>query len=346
LVSDVPQGPDWWRASNGLYYPPEARPGSRRPADAGDLPADAGTEDLPSPPDEEGNGNRNGTDPAGDERDAARGGPPTREEPVVPPVGGEPGDEGTDHALAGSEPLGTDPTLVGASGAGATGWDREPGTDDTTWGAVDDEYDDGYDEEPGRRGWMLPVVAGAVLLAVLVGGGVWWLLAGDDDDPAATTDTTADPDTTDTTADPDTTDTTEDPTTTTEDTGEVSAFDLGVGDCFDTTEVEGADGLVVTTVVLVDCDEPHRAEVFAVETFEAESTDPFPGTEERDEVAQTLCEPGFEEFVGVSVAESELVLLWLAPTAESWEDGDREVTCAVAAPDDELLEESVAGSGR
>jgi hypothetical protein len=40
------------------------------------------------------------------------------------------------------------------------------------------------------------------------------------------------------------------------------------------------------------------------------------------------------------------VLLWLAPTAESWSDGDREVTCAVAAPDGERLTESAAGSER
>ena len=56
-MSDVPQGPDWWRASNGLYYPPEARPGSQRPASEGTTPEDGGARDdelasMPSPPDE------------------------------------------------------------------------------------------------------------------------------------------------------------------------------------------------------------------------------------------------------------------------------------------------------
>ena len=191
---------------------------------------------------------------------------------------------------------------------------------------------------------MAPALIIVVVLALVAGAGVWWLLTRDSDSEATTTDTTTS--TTDGTDTTETTDTDTATTTTTEDDGEVSVYDLGVGDCFDTTEVESADGLVVSTVALTECDEPHGAEVYATESIEAADTDPFPGTDARDEAARELCEPGFEEFVGRSTAESELVLLWLAPTEESWDDGDREVTCAVAAPEGERLTESVAGSER
>ena len=273
-MSDVPQGPDWWRASNGLYYPPEAKPGGSGAASEGR---------WADPPDDA-----------------------------------------------------DDPTLP-------DGFDV---------GGYDDEPDDDPEADAVRRGWVVPAVLVVVLLLVLAVAGVWWLLEGDDDEPASTT--TA-PETTgtlstdtesDTTDDPDTTDDTDDTTATTVDDSEVSAFDLGVGDCFDVTESEGADGAVVETVTLVGCDEPHRAEVFAIERLDADDDEPFPGVEARDTDAMALCEPGFEEFVGISAAESELALVWLAPTEESWADGDREVTCAVSAVDDEQLTESVAGSER
>jgi hypothetical protein len=294
-VSDVPQGPDWWRASNGLYYPPEARPGQSRPTGDGTASSPGGGDDLasmPSPPDEA---------------------PPA---PVDTP--GEPAvTERVDEPTA--------------------GWGDDPRIDETRW-----DDDDVVEAEPAGRRWVAPALIIVLIVALVAGAGVWWLLTRDsDDEPTVDTATT-------TTDASDTTDTTEtgDTTTTTEDDGQVSVYDLGVGDCFDTTEVESADGLVVSTVVLTECDEPHGAEVYATESIEAAEGDPFPGTEGRDEAARELCEPGFEEFVGRSTAESELVLLWLAPTEESWDDGDREVTCAVAAPDGERLTESVAGSER
>ncbi|MDZ7679356.1 MAG: septum formation family protein [Acidimicrobiales bacterium] len=305
-MSDVPQGPGWWRASDGLYYPPEARSGSRR----------------------DGPGGQDGDQPPRDDSDpTAQGEDDDSEEPDAEASGDQmPADEG-----AGDQPVVEDATPpVVSDGAGGDGWVREP--------------DDGTDRATSRRRrrWVVPVLVLIVLLvAVAAAVGAWFLLdLGEDDDDAGAPSTTETADGTDPTT------TVEDTTTTTEDDGEVSAFDLGAGDCFDTTDVDSGEGLVVTTVMLVDCAEPHRAEVFGVERLATPLGEPFPGAEARDEDSQALCEPGFEQYVGVPLAESELVLLWLAPTEESWADDDREVACAVAAPDEQLLTESVEGSQR
>ncbi|MFP4512756.1 MAG: septum formation family protein [Acidimicrobiales bacterium] len=305
-MSDVPQGPGRWRASNGLYYPPEARPGSRR----------------------EGPGGQDGDQPPGDGSDPTTDrGDDDSEEPDAETSGDQlPDDEGP-----GDQPVIEDATPpVVSDGAGGAGWVREPADDGTDRAAP-----------RRRRRWLVPVLVLIVLLvAVAAAGGAWFLLdLGDEDDDAGAPSTTETADGTDPT-------TIEDTTTTTEDDGEVSAFELGPGDCFDTTDVDSGEGLVVTTVMLVDCAEPHRAEVFGIEELASPLGEPFPGAEARDEDSQALCEPGFEQYVGVPLAESELVLLWLAPTEESWADDDREVACAVAAPDEQLLTESVEGSQR
>lgn len=51
-VSDAPQGPGWWLASDGRYYPPEAQPGPVQPPPAAtpfDPPSAAAGDPPPSP---------------------------------------------------------------------------------------------------------------------------------------------------------------------------------------------------------------------------------------------------------------------------------------------------------
>jgi hypothetical protein len=302
-VSDVSQGPGWWRASDGLYYPPEARP-SNDPTNA--PPADDGA------PTE-----------ARSELDEAR---PELDETIGADPAGEPTIVSETAAIGGDDPH--DPY----DDPGVAPYDEEIAT-----------YDEDVEtDERRRRGWLIPVVAVVVLLAIAGAVAAWILLGDDDDEPnvATPTSTTEDDDPDTATTDPDAV------TTTTVDDDQVSAFDLGEGDCFDTVDVDEGDGLVVTTVQLVDCDDEHQAEIFAVEALDTPAGEPFPGAEARDQAAQELCAPGFEEFVGVPLAESELLLLWLAPTEESWDDDDREVACAVAAPDGESLTGTAEGAAR
>lgn len=280
-MSDTSQGPGWWRASNGLWYPPEATPGPREP--------------RPS------TGDSGRRPPGVPER-------PPADPKVQPPF--------TPRPL---EPLELEREHARLR-------DRRRQEDD----------------DPRRRvrwGWV-----GVALLVLAFGGlGTWLALtAGDtaDDDagPGTTTPTTAAA-TTSTAA----------PTTSTTDDS-VSVFTLAAGDCFVTTDEpddgEG-DDVVLRTVELVDCDEPHLAEVVAVTTFPDPPGAPFPGAAARDRTAQELCTPEFERYVGVALAESSLGLVWLSPTEATWtDDDDREVTCAAQAVDGEPLVGSVAGSGR
>ena len=320
FVSDVSQGPGWWRASDGLYYPPEARPAD----DPTNAPPAAGDPTNSPPHPDDGT-----TDVGGGRNDAGS-------EPDVAPTDLGPAGEPT--TVTAVPPFGADGRQWGDDVDGELhddGLDRDLDAHDLDAHEVD--ADDG-----GRRGWLLPALV--VLALLVIGGGVaaWLLLSDDDDEPDVATPTSTTTDDTDatTTTDPD------DVTTTTLDDDEVSAFDLGEGDCFDLVDVDDGAAVAFTTVQLVVCDDEHQAEIFAIEMLDTPVGEAFPGTEARDQAAQALCEPGFEEFLGVPLAESELLLIWLAPTDESWDDDDREVACAVAAPEGESLTGTTAGAAR
>ncbi|QGG93756.1 septum formation family protein [Actinomarinicola tropica] len=283
-MSDSSQGPGWWRASDGRWYPPEAEPGPRRASRPG---------------------------PSGD--DGGRRPPGV---PVPPPTDPKVQQPFTIRRV---EPLELD---------------REP---PRRARRREHELD-----EPTRRvpwGWI-----GVALLVVAFGGvGTWLAATAQRDGEPTTSPTTA------TTVPDETSSSTTSTTEATSTTTAVSVFDLAVGDCFGASPEDGEedDELVLTRVEIVDCDEPHLAEVIAVTRFRDDAGEPFPGAAARDADAQTLCQPTFEEYVGVPLSGSELGLVWLAPTEETWvDDDDREVTCAAQSIDGEPLVGSVRGSGR
>ena len=102
-------------------------------------------------------------------------------------------------------------------------------------------------------------------------------------------------------------------------------FDVGVGDCVDTTTGSGE----VTEVPVVPCDRAHVGEVFAAVQMTGDGD--FPGQTAVDEAARG-CEEPFEEFVGVVLADSQFKVTYFHPTAQSWEIGDREILCIVSDP--------------
>lgn len=279
-MSDTSQGPGWWRASNGLWYPPEATPGPRpsRPAGVPDrAPADP------------------------------------KVQPPFTPRRVEPLETARDRRT-----------------------ERRAG-------------------EARRRvpwGWI-----GLVLLVVAFGGAGTWLAltaGGGSTSPPSTTGPQVP------SSNPDATTTTTTPSTSTSATTAAddltAVFDIADGDCF-TPRASDADGtgtgtgnddeLIVTAVEIVDCDDPHLAEVIAVVELPGDPGEPFPGLTERDAAAQDLCLPAFDDAVGVPLAQSELGLLWFAPTDISWSgESDRWVTCAVQSLDGEPLRWSVVGSER
>jgi hypothetical protein len=117
-----------------------------------------------------------------------------------------------------------------------------------------------------------------------------------------------------------------------------NVFGLAPGDCFDTPGVGE-----FTDVDLVPCDQPHDFEVF--HTFDLP-----PGTLPQGTVLDLALEAGctgepFTSYVGIEFPDSELWLQPIAPTPGTWDEGDREVVCAVHTPG-VPLEGSVQGSGR
>jgi hypothetical protein len=118
--------------------------------------------------------------------------------------------------------------------------------------------------------------------------------------------------------------------------GALGVFSLQVGDCVNDLDF---DADLISEGVGVPCSDPHVYEVY-YETF-------FEGLdlENIKLKADEACESGFESYVGVPFEESELYYSVLYPSAESYEDGDREVTCLLVTEDGSTLTGSMKGSG-
>lgn len=102
---------------------------------------------------------------------------------------------------------------------------------------------------------------------------------------------------------------------------------IEVGMCFD--DQEDAE---VERLPTAPCDEPHENEVFHLYDVRAEE---HPGQEALTAAAEEVCrgEP-FVDYVGTTVEESRFEVYQILPTAESWEEGDREVVCVLYDPSD------------
>lgn len=108
------------------------------------------------------------------------------------------------------------------------------------------------------------------------------------------------------------------------DGGEVGAFRIRIGDCFqdpDTTTDE------FESVEAVPCTERHDNEAYAAFNLNG---DTFPGVSAIQEQADQGCYDRFSSFVGVAYDESELDFWSMYPSEGSWDQlDDREVVCAV-----------------
>jgi hypothetical protein len=101
--------------------------------------------------------------------------------------------------------------------------------------------------------------------------------------------------------------------------GTVTATDVKVGDCL--KEIPG--NTRVLTVDTIGCDQPHAGEVFAVLLMpEGE----FPG-QSAIEAYQNKCEPALATYAPSAITDNSVQLYVLYPTAETWSQGDRAVTC-------------------
>lgn len=112
------------------------------------------------------------------------------------------------------------------------------------------------------------------------------------------------------------------------DSGNVDAFTIRLGDCFDDTGPLGTDEAgEISSLPGVPCSEPHDNEVYAV--FDV-SFEEFPGDERMADEAFGQCLDRFAGFVGTDYESSTLDITAMYPSSQSWSmQNDREVICAV-----------------
>jgi hypothetical protein len=114
--------------------------------------------------------------------------------------------------------------------------------------------------------------------------------------------------------------------------------DLAVGDCFDTSATSGESTLY--RIPVVPCSTAHGGEIYA-ETTAPDSlarNGAAPTQQALWDAADAYCYPEFTKFVGMQWARSELLYWPIAPSEESWAEGDRRILCVVES------EQPVTGS--
>jgi hypothetical protein len=101
--------------------------------------------------------------------------------------------------------------------------------------------------------------------------------------------------------------------------GTVTATEVEVGDCL----AEIPDSARVLTVETVGCDQPHAGEVYAVLTMPDGN---FPAQAAIEEY-QDRCQPELAAYSPAAMQDDSVQMYVLYPTPETWEQGDRAVTC-------------------
>lgn len=117
--------------------------------------------------------------------------------------------------------------------------------------------------------------------------------------------------------------------------GPVAAIAVAVGDCLNGVVIGAAERAEITSAEVVSCDRAHSLEVYAAfdltaADFDLEDPAAYPGPVRVVRAADERCASEIEELVE-DPDEFGLIALW--PSQESWTQGDREVACAVFAPD-------------
>lgn len=149
--------------------------------------------------------------------------------------------------------------------------------------------------------------------------------------------------TTTSTAAPRTTTTTAAGSTTTSAPPTTPVTELAVGDCVTGAPFTGDAGDEATDALLADCAGAHDGEVVGLVTYTDGPGAPYPGRDAVASFADGGCATAFEAYVGSPYGASDLQMVSLWPTEDSWSGGDREAVC-VTFREGEPLTASVAGT--
>ena len=119
----------------------------------------------------------------------------------------------------------------------------------------------------------------------------------------------------------------------------VNVHNLAAGDCFNQYSWTNAERLVEIDTK-VSCEYPHQHEIFSRIEHPAGSGAPWPGDQEMQAFATSVCYDGFEDFIGEIYELSELKLGFLTPNRTNFEDSKarfRGVHCYVYKSGEELI---------
>jgi hypothetical protein len=107
-----------------------------------------------------------------------------------------------------------------------------------------------------------------------------------------------------------------------------NGFHLTPGDCFN-----AGDSSTLSSSNIVDCAQPHDAEVFYIFAYPNAPAD-YPGEDAIRTTAESGCTPQFEDYVGISYDNTTAYTIsFLRPDADSWSQGDRAFICLITAYD-------------
>ena len=105
---------------------------------------------------------------------------------------------------------------------------------------------------------------------------------------------------------------------------------------------EGSEETTATTLETTGCTREHDAEVFHIDTV---ADGDFPGADELNRQAESMCISTFDEYVGADYLTSSLDATWMIPTKDSWAQKDRTIVCLARPLDHSKLTQSVRDSG-
>lgn len=128
-----------------------------------------------------------------------------------------------------------------------------------------------------------------------------------------------------------------------------SKYSLLPGQCFDIVDLVAGGSRQEQWAVLPSCDEPHRHEVYLLDTFPAGKDDPWPGDELFDAWGRQQCYAGFADYVGEIYELSPYRIGFVRPTEANFTHPIaryRTLTCYLTAPGSEPVEGSAADSAR
>jgi hypothetical protein len=126
------------------------------------------------------------------------------------------------------------------------------------------------------------------------------------------------------------------PSGTVTEAGDVSVFELRIGDCI--TSVPAGETF---TVGVTPCSNPHVGEIYEIGSL---PEGPWPGDDEVARLSEGLCIEAFQPYVGAPTEDSPYAVSFLHPLESSWsEDGG--VVCIAHDPSEKNLVGSIRGQG-